>query len=286
MSAQVAPPASGAHSPWVLDVADVTCRIGGRAVLDAVSLSVRAGEVVSIIGPNGAGKSTLLAVIAGDRAPDTGQVRVMGRPLDGWRVRELARQRAVLLQDAHVAFPYRAHDVVRMGRAAWRGRPEAEQDEAIIARSLAEAEVQHLAEREVTTLSGGERGRVHLARVRAQDTPLLLLDEPTAALDIRHQESTLALCRARAAEGAAVVVVLHDLDVAASYSDRVVVLHRGRVHADGPPDQVCTSDLLSAVYDWPIDVLRHPGTGRLLVLPQRGGSDRSGPGLPAPPSFR
>lgn len=258
----------------LLEASGVGYSIGSRSILADVSLTVSSGEVLSIIGPNGAGKSTLLGVLAGDRTPSTGTVHIAGTPVSSWRIRDLARERAVLLQDARVAFAYSAQDVVRMGRAPWRGKPEAEHDDALVAQAMRDVDVTHLADRDVTTLSGGERGRVQLARVRAQDTPLLLLDEPTAALDIRHQESALALCRARAGEGAGAVVVLHDIDVAAAYSDRILVLAGGRVRACGAPADVCTSELLSDVYEWPIEVLTHPRTGRLMVLPDRSGLRR------------
>ena len=129
--------------------------------------------------------------------------------------------------------------------------------------------VTHLSDRDITTLSGGESGRAHLARVFAQQTPLILLDEPTAALDITHQEQTLRVSRELAAEGAAVLTVLHDLDVAAAYSDRMVLLRGGEVVASGAPEQVCSAELLSEVYQHPIEVLRHPVTNRLLILPKR-----------------
>ena len=153
-------------------------------------------------------------------------------------------------------------------------------------RALADADVAHLAERHVPSLSGGERARVALARVLAQATQLLLLDEPTAALDVHHQELVLSTVRARADAGDGAVVVLHDLGLAAAHADRVAVLAEGRVVADGPPDAVLTPDLLSAVYQHPIDVLRHPATGALLVLPRRSPPARSRPTDPFPGDFR
>jgi iron complex transport system ATP-binding protein len=134
---------------------------------------------------------------------------------------------------------------------------------------MAACDVTAFRDRAFPTLSGGERARVALARVLAQDTATLLLDEPTAALDLGHQETVLQIARARAADGAAVVVVLHDLGLAAAYADRVAVLDGGRVAADGPPRQVCTAELLSRVYAHPVEVIAHPVTGALLVLPRR-----------------
>lgn len=254
----------------LLLASSVSYRVNGRQILHDVSLDVAPGEVLALIGPNGAGKSTLLSLLAGDAAPSSGQITLDGRPLADYRPVELARTRAMLLQHTSVAFSYTVRQVVHMGRAPWRGTAQAEQDSEIIAAALAYTDTVHLADRDVRTLSGGEAGRAHLARVFVQRTPLLLLDEPTAALDILHQEQTLIRARAYARSGAAVIVVLHDLDLAASYSDRLVLLTGGQVAAQGRPRQVCTAERLSEVYGHPIEVLTHPVTGRLLVLPARG----------------
>ncbi|WP_421083894.1 heme ABC transporter ATP-binding protein [Rothia nasimurium] len=256
---------------------------GQRQILSDINLDVTPGQVLALIGPNGAGKSTLLAILAGDTAPDTGQVILEGRPLTSYKPLELARKRAMLLQKTSVAFSYTVGQVVEMGRAPWRGTEQEAEDIAAVTAALDSTDTAHLAGRDVRTLSGGEAGRAHLARVLAQSTPLIFLDEPTAALDIRHQEQTLTLARQAAQQGAAVVVVLHDLDLAASYADRIVLLANGQIRADGEPAQVLTGDLLSEVYDYPIEVLKHPVTGRLLILP-----DRSASGLPRqtePPRF-
>ncbi|WP_109525941.1 heme ABC transporter ATP-binding protein [Nocardia aurea] len=240
-----------------------------RRVLDTVDFEVVAGQVVALVGPNGAGKSTLLAALAGELAPTEGVVELDGRGLDRWTPLDMARRRAVLPQSHTVGFPFTAREVVAMGRAPWaRTERDAHDDEQISA-ALAAADVEHLAARAFPTLSGGERARVALARVLAQDTATLLLDEPTAALDLGHQESVLRLASARAAAGAAVVVVLHDLGIAAAYADRVAVLESGRVAADGPPREVLTTELLTRVYQHPVEVIDHPVTGAQLVLPVR-----------------
>jgi len=247
----------------------VTLSFGRRPVLDSVDLDVRRGEVLALVGPNGAGKSTLLSVLAGDIAPDAGTVRLEGRALGEWRLREMSRERSVLTQEHRISFPFPAVDVVRMGRAPWRGCAEEDDDDRVVAEAMAIADIEHLAGQSFGLLSGGEKGRTSFARVLAQRTGVLLLDEPTAALDIGHQESVLAQARSQAAAGAAVVVVLHDLSLAAAWSDRVALLHHGRVAAEGAPADVFTAPLLSLVYDHPIDVLTHPGTGDLLVLADR-----------------
>lgn len=242
---------------------------GTRRVLDSVDFQVAAGEVVALVGPNGAGKSTLLAVLAGELDPGEGSIELDGHPLDRWTPIDMARRRAVLPQAHTVGFPFTAAEVVAMGRAPWQRTPHAGRDGEIIAAAMAATDSTHLAGRAFPSLSGGERARVALARVLAQDTATLLLDEPTAALDLGHQEAVLALAADRAAAGAAVVIVLHDLASAAAYADRVAVLDDGRVAAAGPPREVLTGELLTRVYRYPVEVLDHPGTGAQLVLPAR-----------------
>ncbi|MFE8014956.1 heme ABC transporter ATP-binding protein [Streptomyces antibioticus] len=261
------PPEVVARGEVVAEADGVWVRLGGRDVLCGVDVRVRAGEVLALVGPNGAGKSTLLAALAADLPAAAGTVRIHGRPAAGWSAPELALRRAVLPQAAVLSFPFTVADVVRMGRAPHDSSPA--EDEAVIAEAMAATEVTHFAVRPFSALSGGERARVALARVLAQRAPLLLLDEPTAALDLKHQELVLRLCRERAREGDAVVVVLHDLGLAAAYAHRVAVLHEGRVAADGPPAEVFTGRLLSEVYDQPVEVLPHPRTGALLVTPER-----------------
>lgn len=252
-----------------LEARGVTLSFGRRPILDSVDLEVRRREVLALVGPNGAGKSTLLAVLAGDLEPDEGEVALEGRSLARWKLRDMARERAVLTQEHRISFPFAAADVVRMGRSPWRGRPEEDEDDPVVAEAISTTDIEHLAGQSFGLLSGGEKGRTSFARVLAQRTGILLLDEPTAALDIGHQEAVLARARAEAAAGAAVVVVLHDLTLAAAWSDRVALLHRGRLAAEGAPADVFSAPLLSLVYDHPIDVIPHPATGELLVLPDR-----------------
>ncbi|WP_438294150.1 heme ABC transporter ATP-binding protein [Streptomyces sp. HUAS TT7] len=252
-----------------LEPSELRVVLGGRPVLDGVGLQVHAGEVVALVGPNGAGKSTLLAALAGDVPAASGAVRIDGRPLADWPAPELALRRAVLPQQASLSFPFAAEEVVRMGRAPWAGTVREDEDEAVVAEAMAATEVTGFAGRPFDALSGGERARVALARVLAQRAPVLLLDEPTAALDLRHQELVLRICRERARAGDAVVVVLHDLGLAAAYADRVAVLHEGRIAAEGPPREVLGAELIGRVYRQPVEVLAHPRTGTPLVVPRR-----------------
>ncbi|MFB9504358.1 heme ABC transporter ATP-binding protein [Streptomyces aurantiacus] len=252
------------------EAADLHVRLGAREVLSGVDVEARAGEVLALVGPNGAGKSTLLGALAADLPAAGGVVRVHGRPVSDWSAPELALRRAVLPQSASLSFPFPVEDVVRMGRAPWAGRREEEEDDAAVASAMAATEVTGFAARPFSALSGGERARVALARVLAQRARLLLLDEPTAALDLRHQELVLRVCRERAREGDAVVVVLHDLGLAAAYAHRVVILCAGRAVADGAPAEVFTDRLLSDVYKQPVEVFPHPRTGAVMVAPVRG----------------
>ena len=263
------PPPPAGPGEVLAEAEAVRVHLGGRPVLDGVDVRVRAGEVLALVGPNGAGKSTLLGALAADVPAAEGVVRVHGRPVSAWSAPELALRRAVLPQTAALSFPFPVEEVVRMGRAPWAGDERADEDDAVVADAMARTEVTGFAGRPFSALSGGERARVALARVLAQRAPLLLLDEPTAALDLRHQELVLRLCRERARAGDAVVVVLHDLALAAAHADRVAVLRAGRIAADGPPAEVFAEELLSEVYDQPVEVLPHPRTGALLVLPRR-----------------
>lgn len=253
----------------LVKIEHVTHDVGDRRILHDVSLRVESGELVVMIGPNGAGKSTMLSVMAGDLRPSGGSVTFDGSAVGRWSVPDLARRRSVLLQKSSVSFPYAVREVVEMGRTPWRGRPESSEDEASVLDAMNVTDVARLAARDITPLSGGEAARAHLARVVAQRAPLMMLDEPTAALDILHQEHVMRTCRRLTEAGAGIIVVLHDLDLAAAYADRILLFSEGRLTADGPPEEVMVPDRLSEVYGWPIDVIRHPGTGRLVVLPVR-----------------
>lgn len=255
-----------------LSVTDATVRIGSATILDSVSIEAPPASMTVIIGPNGAGKSTLLAVAAGERRPTSGVVRLGGDAVAQLSARQLARRRAVMPQDTTVAFPFTVREVVAMGRTAYGNRAE---NDAVVDETLVIAELVALADRPVNTLSGGEQQRVALARVIAQATPIgedsvILLDEPTAAMDIAHAEATLNLARDLARRGAAVVAVLHDLDAAAAYADGVILMHRGRVRQVGTVAAVCTAGALTEVYGTPIEV--YPRDGRLRVGPARGGA--------------
>jgi iron complex transport system ATP-binding protein len=254
----------------VLSARRLTVRVpGGRAVLADVDIDVAPGELVALLGPNGSGKSTLLRALAGELRPSGGEVSLDGAPLTAYPAAERARRLGVLPQSSSLAFPFAVEDVVALGRLPHAGRGESRHDRDVARRALALVELSAFGGRAYPTLSGGERQRVHLARVLAQlwDPPghatrALLLDEPTASLDLRHHGVVLQLARAWARAGAAVLVSLHDLAAAARHADRVVVLHDGRVAAVGPPRAVLGPRLLSTVFGVEGWVEDHPVTAR------------------------
>ena len=264
-------PAVARRGDVVLSARGIGVSFGDREILAGVDLDVRAGEVVALVGPNGAGKSTLLSVLAGDREPSAGTVLVSGAPVAAWTGIELAMRRGVLPQRSDVSFPFTVEQIVRMGREPWRNTDREDADDDVYDWAIRVTDVSTLTRREFPSLSGGEQARSALARVLAQEPGLLLLDEPTASLDISHQEQVLGIARERAALGDGVAVVLHDLGLAAAYADRVVVIHDGGIAADGRPEAVMTGALLSRVYGCAIETFPHPRTGALLVVPRRGG---------------
>ncbi|KJL25471.1 Hemin import ATP-binding protein HmuV [Microbacterium oxydans] len=248
----------------------LTVRVGeGRTILDDASIQIHAGEIHALVGPNGAGKSTLFGVLAGDVTAHAGSVELDGRSIDRITPRTLAQQRAVLLQENTVTFPFDAEQVVRMGRRPWARTPAAEDDDAQVAWAMRQTEVAALKARAVPSLSGGERARVALARVIAQSTDVLLLDEPTAALDLKHHEDVMRLIRGRADAGIAVAIVLHDLNAALAHADRVTLLSGGRVAATGTATEVLTAERIEHVYGQAVDVFPHPTTGVPLVVARR-----------------
>lgn len=245
---------------------DISFSYGSTQILHQVSLEVKFGEVVGLLGPNGTGKSTLVGVMSGDLTPSGGRVTYLGKDLVDYGRKELAQTRSVMPQHTDFPFSYLAHDIVAMGRHCWDSQPAL--DNEIITRSMEKTDVVHLADREVTRLSGGEKARVTFARVLTQEAAVVFLDEPTAALDIAHQERTMQICRELAAAGHAVIAVMHDLQLAGSYCDRIALLEKGGVAAYGTPTEVLTSTLLSRVYQWPLEVATV--AGRIVILPQSG----------------
>jgi len=239
--------------------------------LDGVSMDVPDGALYAVLGPNGSGKSTLLKALLGVLRASEGRALVDGRDAASWSRRELARAVGVVPQAETIAFPLTVREIVAMGRYPYLGplRGERDEDRAAIRTALEQCEVAELESRDVTTLSGGELQRVRLARALAQEPRALVLDEPTASLDIHHEMAILELLREWADGGMTVLVVTHGLDLAARFADHMLLLARGRVAAEGPPARVMDSDILEAVYRWPIAVATDPATGTPRVTPLR-----------------
>ena len=247
----------------------------GHKILRDVSVTLRPGGITAVIGPNGAGKSTLLHLLSGALMPGEGVVTLDGRSLGQWPPADLARRRAVLPQSLELSFPFRALEVVLMGRSAHSGSSSRIRDLDIAAAALEEVDAGRLAERVYTTLSGGERQRVQLARVMAQIWPepgddltrYLLLDEPTNNLDLTHQHRLLDFARRMSDRRIGVLAVLHDPNLAALYADRMVLLVDGQVQAEGPVDMVLTEDQIEKAFDIRVTIQRHPNRGRPQLVP-------------------
>ncbi len=246
---------------------DVGVELGGLTVLDGIDLNVAEGEMLVLVGPNGAGKSTLLGALSGEIGLRHGEVLYGQRPVAGIRHTELARLRSVLTQENGVSFPFLVSEVVAMGRSPWARTVEGRDDISAVAAAMEAADITHLAGRRYTQLSGGEKARVSLARVLAQATPVVFLDEPTASLDLRHQEDVMRIGRRMADEGRTVVVVLHDLSLASAYADRLALISGGRLEALGSPTEVLTAERVERVYGLP--VVLHEVAGRPVVVPRR-----------------
>lgn len=269
----------------------VRAGLGAGDILRDVSLSLACGEVLALVGPNGAGKSTLLRVLAGELAPRAGRACHGGQALAAMTPGELARLRALMPQHASLSFPFRVRDVVEMGRAPFRDLDTPAAAQTAVSWAMEAAGVAELAARIYTRLSGGEQQRVQLARVLAQiwcpdgdPAPrYLMLDEPTASLDMAHQHATLHLARALSGRGVGVVAVVHDLNLAALYADRVAVLSEGRVVETGPPAQALRADLVEEIFGLRVRCMQDAESGRHLVLPLGlGGHAAHAPGTARP----
>ena len=241
-----------------------------RPALDGVTLQIPAGRCTAILGPNGAGKSTLIQLLLGTLVPTSGRADFEGRSARRWPRRDFARAVGVVPQIEEATFPLTVRELVSMGRYPHLGpwRREGEADRRAIDGALATCDVLDMADRPLRTLSGGERQRARVARALAQEPRALVLDEPTASLDVRHEMAIFELLPALCARGATVLVVTHHLNLAARYAERLVLLHHGRVAADGPPAAVLTRYLVEQVYGWPVTITSHPGPGPDAGVPQ------------------
>ena len=254
-----------------LALEDISAGYPGRPVLAGISATFAPGEVTVLLGRNGAGKSTVLRVAGAMLRPSAGRVRIGDVELGSLAPRARARLVASVGQEETLEFPFTVRQLAAIGRFSWRGtlgRPTSE-DDAAVERALAALDLVALAERPVPELSGGERRRAFLARALAQEAAVLLLDEPTAHLDVGHEAALLGVVRAIARErGAAVVLALHDLNLVGLVADRVVILDGGRVRAAGPVGEVFDAEILSAAFGTPLEIVARPGGGAPLAVPR------------------
>ncbi|MDQ0509132.1 ATP-binding cassette domain-containing protein [Ancylobacter amanitiformis] len=261
----IAPPSP---APALFDLLDAQMRIDGRTLLHPLSLTLPEGRVVGLIGHNGSGKSTLLKLLARQHAATGGEIRFEGRPLSEWGTRAFARHVAYLPQSSPATGSMTGRELVALGRYPWHGALGrfTTVDRQKVEEAITLTDTGAFADRLVDTLSGGERQRVWIAMLVAQDAGCLLLDEPISALDIAHQIETLSLIRRLCRErGTGVIVVLHDVNMAARFCDDIIALHGGRLIARGAPQEIVTPDTLARIYGIPMDVIRGDGGGYVAV---------------------
>ncbi len=253
----------------LLNARDLSFGYAERRILDNVSLSVAAGEFVGLIGANGSGKTTLLRILLGLLSPQTGEVFLGGDSIKDLSRREIALRATLVRQETTIDFDFTVREIVAMGRNPYLGRftPEKATDRDAIARAMRATETDVFAARFVTELSGGERQRVHIARAIAQETPLILLDEPTSNLDLTHQFDALQLIKNVTRAGKSALAAIHDLSLAARFCDRLLLLSNGRIVAGGEPFEVITETNLRQHFGLRARVRRDEETGSLIVFP-------------------
>ena len=256
----------------MLEARDINVDYGTRRAVAGISLCAQPGEIIAILGPNGAGKSTFLRVLNGTIAPSHGEVLLDGKAVGSYSRRSIAKRIGVVAQEADLRFPVTVIEFVLGGRYAWSSASawgwESEQDVEIARRILIETELEDLETRLMNELSGGERQRAVVARALATEAKVLLLDEPTANLDLAHQATMLRLVRSRCDDReSAAIVVTHDVNLAAEFADQVMLLKNGREVAAGPPQLVFTPELLRRVFDLEVLVDAHPVSGAPRITP-------------------
>ena len=254
----------------MLEVQSLSVGYINHPVLQDISITIQSGEILAVVGPNGVGKSTLIRAVSGINLAHSGRVLVDGQDVTRMSAQQRARFMAVVPQARELPGAFSVYQTVLLGRTpylSWLGKA-GKRDHAVVNLSLERANLTGMAERRIGELSGGEQQRVLLARALAQDTPILLLDEPTTHLDLQHQSNLLNLVRLLASEKSlCLLMVLHDLNLAGLYADRVALISKGGIHAIGKPEAVLTAQNLSSVYHVPVDVIPHPEYGTPLVLP-------------------
>ena len=252
----------------IIELRDLSIGYGNKKVLQNINAKINKGEIVGIIGCNGAGKSTLLKTIRGLLPKQSGEILYFGRKLESFSEKELAREVAYLQQNVEVGFGYTGKDIVLAGRYPymkwWKG--ESISDEELALKCMEYTGTKELAERPVNEVSGGQKQRILLAKVLAQQTPILFLDEPTTGLDMVYQEEIFRFSQALAEMGKTILMVVHELNLAAKYCSRIILLGEGTVIADGRPDNVFTEKILSKAYNAPVRVIRSHNTNEIIEI--------------------
>lgn len=260
---------TSSNSSPLFDLDAVGFSIGGRPIVHPVDLTVTRGRICGLIGPNGSGKSTLVKMLARQLRPHTGSIALLGQPIAGFGDREFARQVAYMPQFTPPAEGMSVRELVALGRFPWHGPLGrfADEDSGKVEEALAGTDLLRLAERMVDSLSGGERQRAWLAMMLAQDTHCLLLDEPISALDIAHQVEILSLVRRLSRQrGIGVVIVIHDINMAARFCDEIVALREGKIVARGEPQSMLDGEVLNRIYGLPMGIVQTPGRRVSYVL--------------------
>lgn len=253
----------------VLSVTDVNVKIGTAEILHKMSADANQGMFVGIIGPNGSGKSTLIHCMSRTLNSATGKILVLGKEIEKYSHKELAMLLGVVPQESTRTFDFSVDDIVMMGRYPYQKllRPPEPHDREACQKAMALTGISHLAGRSISTLSGGEWQRVLIARALAQETPLLLLDEPISQLDINHQIEILSVLQSLTHQGSTVICVIHDLNLASQYCDEIIMLDQGAVYATGAPHKVMTQENIRAVFGLDVMIRTHPTTGKLYLIP-------------------
>lgn len=233
-----------------LDARNISFAYGDNVVVRDVSLALEPGRFYGLLGPNGSGKTTLLDLLIANRRPSSGGIDLHGRALDSYSRQDLARQMALVPQEFDLGFDFRVSEIVLMGRHPHipRFASPGPEDVALSNGAMADLEVAHLGDRLITALSGGEKQRVVAARALAQDTPLLIMDEATANLDIQHTIQIFQVVRRKVAAGGIVLAAIHDLNLAAAFCDEIFLLQEGRLHAAGPPEEILVPAMIDEVF--------------------------------------
>ena len=259
----------------MIEINQISYDLPGKRLLDNISFNIEEGEFLAILGPNGAGKTTLLRTLCGDITQDTGEVKFNGKLLSACKREELAQQRAVVSQFNEVAFPFTVQDIVSFGLYPHNQGRATDHEETLLKDLMILMEIFHLRDRIYNTLSGGEKQRVQLARALLQvmdnhdqkTCRYLFLDEPMSNMDICHQHASLKQLKKYSQSGISVVIILHDINLASLYSDRIAILHNGQLLAIGKPEEVIRQDLIEATYNLPIELIQHPKRQCPIIVP-------------------